>query len=148
MDGQNWQMVLVATIQMNACIQMGLYVTNMNGSIATATFNDVLVIESGTLNLAMPNVSDGPVSVQNLPANFELYPNPATHEVYVDMLGLQDKKVDINIYNAVGQRVRQIEIDEVQDGPQKIDLYQFNPGTYLIEVISKDYRQIKKLMVH
>ncbi len=147
MDGQNWQIVLFATVQMNACIQMGLYVTNINGTAATATFNDVTVVESGILNLTMPNIPDGPVELQNAPVDFEIYPNPASQEVFVDLKGFLNQEVDLIIYNQMGQRVWHTQLAPIEQSTTSINLQDLSAGTYFIEVTTPESRTVKKLMV-
>lgn len=145
-DGFNWQIVMTANVPMNACIQVGLFVTNLNAATASASFDQVTVTESAIATLSVPEITPGPVVSSEMNANFELYPNPATQEVFVDLHQFSSQQIDITIYNQMGQAVLQAHIDETDYQSVKIDLNELSAGTYIVEVISGEYRQVKKLL--
>ncbi len=145
-NGVTWQIVLVANVPMNACIQAGLMVTNYNGNaIVTGTFDNVSVTGSGNMNLQIPNTNQQlPEATQS--QDFSFFPNPATSEIHVDLSAFAGQEAVVRIYNQVGQVLVQSRVEEAGFQPEKLDLNQLPLGTYFLEVISEEYRQVKKLL--
>ncbi len=145
-NGVTWQNVLVANIPMNACIQAGLIVTNYNGNtIVTGTFDNVSVTGSGNMNLQIPTTDHHLPEATQL-QDFSFFPNPMTSELQVDLSAFAGQKVQLSIYNQVGQIVWQSLVEEPSYTPEKLDLKQLPTGSYFIEVTSGEYRQVKKLL--
>ena len=70
---------------------------------------------------------------KNARINFKVYPNPASDVVTVEVSGVTTA-IGICIYNAVGQRVKQLELWQVQkQGKIELDFSSFVAGNYLIE---------------
>ncbi len=148
-NGVTWQNVLVVNIPMSPCIQAGLFVTNYSGNtIVSASFDNVEVNEfGGGMNLQLPDTNGQPTDLsQGLDADFSFFPNPVTGELQVDLGALAGRTVQINIYNQVGQVVVHSETEEAGYQPKKVDLSSLSSGIYFIEVISGDFRQMKKMM--
>lgn len=147
-DGVSWAPVLITNIPMNPCILIGL--TTMNGApsgSATGIFDNV------TINTAAPLIAGGSEFDSYVDLNtdqvndFSIFPNPAVDKVNVKLESLIGKEVNISIYNNLGQVVKFIKIDEVQNAFEKIDIPNFEPGTYIINIQTDEETIAKKFIV-
>ena len=91
--------------------------------------------------------------VSNSQINFEgrnvnLYPNPATEKVYIDILTEIGANVDIKIFSTEGKLIKECVSDSFATGKQtfEIDLSQFNPGVYFVKVVNGDFNETLKLL--
>lgn len=136
-NGQNWFLIGSQTIQMANCIKIGLAITNdqQNGS-TSATFDNVSV--SGTVGVPFtsPELPDFLLTQGNEQPNLNVFPNPSTGELNVDLSGYYGKPVRIEVLNLYGTILRQQEIEEVQELNTALHLDQYQPGLYLLRVVS------------
>ncbi len=133
-NGAVWYLVGAQTIQMNACIQMGLVATNyQQTSTVTATFDNVSF--SGASTVVTPTLAraGGEESVEE-PYGFEAYPNPTPGELNVNLTQYLGRTVQIELYSLTGELLRQVEIEEVQTATEQLDLSTLQSGMYLIKV--------------
>ncbi|GJM35028.1 MAG: hypothetical protein DHS20C18_40290 [Saprospiraceae bacterium] len=144
-NGVNWQVVMTANVPMNACIQAGLVVTNYNAGNVVASFDNVEVNEYNNANLQIPDTDNNVPEITHA-QDFSFFPNPVTSELQVDLSNFADQEVEIRMYNQVGQVILQNRIEAAAHLPKKLDMNQLSSGTYFIEVISGEYRQVKKLL--
>ncbi|GJM32841.1 MAG: hypothetical protein DHS20C18_18420 [Saprospiraceae bacterium] len=145
-NGTNWQLVLGAAVPMNSCIQAGLMVTNYSANgIVAGTFDNVEVSGTGNMNLQIPNTDHHLPEATPL-QDFTFFPNPATSEVQVDLSAFSGQEAVLRIFNQVGQVMVQSRIEEATYNTEKIDLSHLPSGAYFLEVISGEYRQVKKLL--
>lgn len=74
-----------------------------------------------------------------------IYPNPASGlilvETYEDL-----KNVNVNIYSAEGRIIHQYVVP-LMDEAKQFDVSFLPPGTYILEVMTTDYRATKKLII-
>jgi len=82
-------------------------------------------------NLVSDN--DLPVSVHTLnhPEHIKCYPNPAHHNLFVDLGSVGDSTV--KIYSLLGKKVFQKKLEQ---GIQEINCEDFLPGIYLVQVFT------------
>jgi len=74
------------------------------------------------------------VGVTNIPAidnSFSIYPNPATQNITINFIS-PSKNVSINIYDATGRLVKNME--NVKSGENTFDILSLENGLYLINV--------------
>ncbi len=145
-NGINWQIVLVANVPMNNCIQFGLYVTNTNGGTLTADFDNVEVIENSILPFSVPEIGTE-VTNQDISLNFTAFPNPAKEELYLDLHQYYGQSVAIQMVNQFGQSIVLRQLDEVGSAPEKLDISGVSNGTYFIRVITDEGEQIQKVLI-
>lgn len=72
---------------------------------------------------------------------FEVYPNPAQDELFIVSEDTED--LEIFIYNAAGQMVQKIELN---DGEDRIDISKLKTGIYLINIQMEDEIFTKKII--
>ncbi len=113
-------------------------VTNYNSnSTVTATFSNLKVQGS---NAPAPLGTGGGIeqSAQSIeaPQSFEVYPNPTSGDLNVDLTPYIGRNVRMEVYSLEGKLLEFSEIDEVQTVIERIDLSQFGNGMYLVKVKS------------
>ena len=78
------------------------------------------------------------------PFQASIYPNPAKEKINISIeSGFEN--VILRIFNATGSIIYSAEIT---NGREKIDLVDFSPGMYNLEIISTNYRTTKRFIVH
>ena len=81
-------------------------------------------------------------------ADFELFPNPASSYVDVNLEPLMGKELEIKVYNNLGQSVMAINLEEDHDAFFRIQLGTFKEGLYFFGIQSKGRKAItKKLLI-
>lgn len=75
---------------------------------------------------------------------FNLYPNPASDIVTLNLNNGYDGILILNIYNAIGELVRSEKLVENQ---QKITIHDLNVGIYLFEIKSKEWTEKQKIII-
>jgi len=93
-------------------------------------------------------VTVGAVSIESeLAQGVQLYPNPATDEVYVALDLVSDEEVTLNIYNLHGAKLQSIDLGTLRTDRVAIDLNQLPAGSYLMEVRTANDRAVKRFSV-
>ena len=157
-DGNNWQMVLVVNVPMDACVYAGIYVESSTpGEAAVGMFDNFTVSGSGPLTLnvdrdlqearrkgdqveypfgaELPQTAVGEV----VTADMSLFPNPATDQVNVVLPAMDGARGDLSIVDMNGKQVYHQLYD--LDGQQvKIDLQLLNlsGGVYQMVLRTND----------
>ncbi|MEN0007067.1 MAG: T9SS type A sorting domain-containing protein, partial [Bacteroidota bacterium] len=130
-DGVFWQPYLSQVIIMEECIRVGLFTySEKPGNAVTATFTDVSVTGlAGQVNLGAPIA----IGVQGLSLESpQIFPNPTSSELHLDLSSFLGAAADIRIFNAVGQIVQREQIEEVQVAVERLDVSRLEPGMYTI----------------
>lgn len=131
-NGTQWHQIMAVTVSMNNCIEMGLVVTNYEQvSTVAATFAHVSVVGS---NMFLPPVDALTV---NRPLEFEVYPNPASHSVHLDMVNYAGRNVIVECFDLHGKISKMIEIEAIEGPSIPIDVSIYPDGIYLIRVRSE-----------
>ena len=145
-DGSSWQPVLITNISMNTCIEIGLVTMNSAPSgPVTGTFDNVSV--SGLAPL-MGNNNNLTYELENQHGHsVNIFPNPSSGELNVELHSLMGQNAEISIYNSLGQMLKTISIDEVQHGVQSIDVSNLRSGTYLMRIETTDEKITKRFIV-
>lgn len=96
--------------------------------------DDVVVVEGQavTLNIAMvPFVN--PVDTTDTPGLI-IYPDPAENSFTLVLPSRQFGKVNIMIFNSMGQKMTDFTEDAVEDSPLNIDISKLEGGVYILQV--------------
>jgi hypothetical protein len=80
---------------------------------------------------------------------FELMPNPTGNSTTIAYDLAQNAKVELSLFNSVGQQVRQITSADLQAGPQQafVDVNNLSNGMYLVRLQIGEQVSMKKLVV-
>ncbi|GJM30710.1 MAG: hypothetical protein DHS20C17_33450 [Cyclobacteriaceae bacterium] len=145
MDGSNWSTVFSTQIAMSTCIYVGMITMNSSSSgEVTGVYENVSV--SGVSALVAPITVD--FAQETRPDfDFSLYPNPTSDEVTLQLDQFLGKEVTVRLYNHYGQTIWQKPLGEVQYPTERLNLEQFGPGTYLVELQSGSDRVTKKVVM-
>ena len=73
-----------------------------------------------------------------------VFPNPVKEQLYLHLKGLEGKKATISIYNSLGNRVMQKEIESIPKRNISISLDELNNGLYYVSIDLPEYRLIIK----
>jgi regulation of enolase protein 1 (concanavalin A-like superfamily) len=139
-DGGTWFFVGAQNIQMNGCIEIGLAVTNYSSnSTVTASFSNVSV--SGNNFQLLLNSNDefsqmNTIDKQSL-TDFNLFPNPTTGELNIELMGYNGKPVAFEVYSTIGQLLFTKQINEMHSDIERLNLSTLAKGIYLIRVTSE-----------
>ena len=144
-NGITWNFVMAGNITMGQCIQMGLIVTNYNSnSTVTGTFANVSYEESIMQNLPIP------VDLIAVPElyDFEVYPNPASTEVWVNLQSTTSESSMLEVTDMHGKIVFQKSIQSMDHKSHPIQVQHYMPGVYMVRLKSKGQPDlVKKLVV-
>ena len=106
-------------------------VTDANGCTATDTVT-IRIISVNTIDKA---------------SSIAIFPNPTSGNVFVDVALTQDQPVQIELYNAVGQRVLAQALGTVQETRVELQTAQLPAGVYLVHLTIGEERITRKLVV-
>ncbi len=139
-DGSNWSFAFSTTVTMTGCIQVGLFAESINNAVTTtATFDNVQVI-GGVLPLIQ--APQTPVAASNLSP--EVYPNPTTGEVNIDLGGYANPVGTVKVFDAYGKLVMQRQLDGSQLFGMKIDRAD---GVYFLSIEAEGEAPVTKRVV-
>lgn len=105
------------------------YTATTDGDYAVA-----VTVNGCTDTSACVNVSTVGIDENEIGASVNIYPNPATGEVTIDLGGI--KNAQISIVNITGQEVYRLK--DVISTKMVISLNDFNKGIYLVKIITKE----------
>ncbi len=134
-DGQSWQP-----------LGSGLMVNSQSGFVKTVEVLDDCLYAGGTFTYSGGIPIEGvakwcePLSTQEISfsQSINIYPNPSTN--FISLTGLQNKKVQLKIFDVIGKKIITKEINAQQN---KIDVAVLEKGIYLF-VITDENGNLKK----
>ncbi len=106
-NGTTWDFAFSATISMAGCIYAGVFAESINTNVTTtATFDNVQII-GGTSSLIQTSQTTA------APSTFspQVYPNPTTGEVNVDLSAYANPVGSVKVFDAYGKLVLQNQLD-------------------------------------
>ncbi len=145
-DGSYWYPVMAADINMNACLKVGMVVTNYNPiSTSTAVFGNVVVTDGG---------NNRPVATDDLVVEKEeigwkdltVKPNPTTGQIELDMTSFKNIVKQLEIYNSQGKLIKTEWVDQHCEY-LNLDLSAYHNGVYLLRMRTEGRPYISKRIV-
>jgi len=106
-DGTNWTFAFSATVSMTGCIYVGLFSESINANVVTTATFDNVQINGGVLPLIQ--APQTPVAASSLSP--EVYPNPTTGEVNIDLSSYANPVGTVKVFDAYGKLVLQKQLD-------------------------------------
>ena len=137
--------ILFQAIQMNACIEAGLYVYSKTGGTVDATFTNVEVVNFGAGLQAEPTTIAQSEMI-NSSLNIGLTPNPARDLVTLNLDQVIGEAATISIFNMNGQLMNMIQYDSIEDANEEINISDLPVGTYYVNVKTASTQQTLKLI--
>ena len=106
-NGTTWDFAFSATLSMSSCIYAGIFAESINNNVTTmATFDNVQII-GGTPSLIQASQTPSTPSIFSP----EVYPNPTTGEVNIDLSAYANPIGAVKIFDAYGKLVLQNQLD-------------------------------------
>jgi len=143
MDGVNWTFAFSANVSLTGCLYAGLFAESINGTVTTTAVFDNVSITGSILPLLTPGSS----LVETAAPDFQVYPNPTTGEVNLDLSSYVNRAVRLELYDAQGKTMKVMEIEAVENNAERLDLSQYQSGLYLIRVKSEGLYDAMKRVV-
>ena len=151
-NGTNWQFVMNNYVPMSSCIYIGLVSTNYNqfNSSSTAMFDNV---HFSNAPLIAPeeagDIAQVDVEMTSTSDNFEVYPNPTSGEVTIEMNPTLEGEVEVVIMNNVGQTVKNLRLIPAENAREEVSLEGLPSGMYFFDMIDEmGNRQTKKVVLN
>jgi len=132
-NGTTWAFAFSATVSMTGCIHAGLFAESVNNNVVTTAVFDNVTVTGASAPLAAP---DAPATVNTAAPDFEVYPNPTTGEVTVDLSAYANRAVRLEVYDIQGKVLKVLEIESVEIATERLDFSEYQNGIYLIRVQS------------
>lgn len=143
-DGVNWTVRFSASMSMNNCLLTGLFTEAYNvNTVASADFDNVVVSGSGPV---VPLLSTGGDVTEPI-HDIWLYPNPTNGVIAADIRLFADQKVEIRVFNSLGQPVWGRTIEAVAESSEIIDLSDQKAGVFWAVFQSDDGRKMIRRIV-
>jgi Secretion system C-terminal sorting domain len=134
-----------ATVLNPATLSLGNHAVRYTVTQGACTaFNGKRVtIVGGSSNLRISqNTGSGLSSTSNNQKVAQLYPNPTSEFINLDLENFIGKAVAITIYNQIGQNVLSQKMDEVLDVNQQINVSKFQSGNYVLRLTSENENDV------
>jgi hypothetical protein len=145
-DGISYIPVINQAVQMNGCVQTGLFVySSVDGENVTAQFSNVTISEANQ-NLASTESFQIESTSNNTSLEIGLSPNPARDVVNINLSSLIGEEVNIRMYDINGQLMTQVHYDEVENTTEVITLDHLPSGTYYVNIQTAQRQQTLKLV--
>ncbi len=107
-DGSTWTFAFTTTVSMTGCIYAGLFSESINANVVTtATFDQVQV--NGGTTPSLIQAPQTPVAASTLVP--EVYPNPTSGEVKIDLSGYSDPLGTVRVFDIFGKLVKAVRLD-------------------------------------
>lgn len=144
LDGINWAPVIITNILMSDCIKIGLFTENTapTGSL-TASFSNVS-IGSGGNTLSAPVVNPLDEVLSNDRPEVQVYPNPSTGEVFINLAKYSERETNVRVFNGNGQLLETLNIKAVEVPTQRLELDQYQNGLYMIQIQAEGLETVTK----
>lgn len=92
-------------------------------------------------------LSTSTVSIKNL-QQFDLYPNPSSGQIVLDISLLQNTDVELVIYNAIGQVIQSTSYEKIYQQQIEFDLSDHPKGIYFVQLTIEGQSIAKRLILH
>ena len=142
-DGVTWNFAFSTMVSMNGCVYVGIFSESINGStVNTATFDNVTV--TGTPNTL--SSGSGTYVVSESDDHVQVYPNPTTGEVNINLEAHTGKPGMIQVFNALGEIVTQTRLVAGDLELQKLQITG-SAGVYTLVIQLDDRRIVRRVVV-
>jgi len=128
-NGSAWTFAFSATVSMAGCIHAGLFAESINANVVTTAVFDHVSVTGGGLPFIAPG---SPVAGIAAP-DFEVYPNPTTGELNIDLSTYRGQSVRLELFDVHGKAVKVVDIAAVES-MERLDLSGLQNGVYVIRV--------------
>ncbi len=139
-NGVTWDFAFSATVSMTGCIHAGLFSESINASVTTtATFDNVQIIGNTNALIQTPQT---PATASNFSP--EVYPNPTTGEVNIDLRAYANPIGTVKVFDAYGKLIMQHRLDGSSLPRMKMD---GDDGVYFLSIEVEGEAPVTKRIV-
>jgi hypothetical protein len=133
-------------MQMDACVRVGLFTYSQVPNTSVTSIFEFVSIGSGIPLNGLP--SDFAKS-ENLKSqeNIQVFPNPTTDVLNIDLSSFIDQEVNIRLYNNLGQLVINQNIDRLNDNIKQLDVSTLSSGSYHLQLKIDDQIFSEKVLI-
>ncbi|NUO03218.1 MAG: T9SS type A sorting domain-containing protein, partial [Saprospiraceae bacterium] len=142
-NGTTWTFAFSATVSMTGCVYAGLFSESINVNVTTTAVFDNVFVTNPNPALATPGTMLTDVSAPDL----QVYPNPTSGNLTIDLSAYGERAVRIELYDAQGSALKVIELDAAETATQQVDLSGYPSGIYLIRAASEGIPDATKRVV-
>lgn len=143
-NGNQWVQVLVAKVNMNSCIEIGLLThhNNTTGNMI-ATFSNVAVTGNTTYYLQEQNNpgTTTPDAAQVDINQGAVFPNPSTGEIFVNLTSFAVEEMQLEVYDQLGRQLQSLQLSPMDMPWQRVDLSNLPAGVYFVKLSAAGYPQ-------
>jgi hypothetical protein len=155
----NWTLLGTRTISMNSTIYVGLATTSVrDGQLGTSVYDNVSVFQGSAagsvakspdfpLDSETDALSSGTLPVVNTEDLFEVYPNPTSGILNLNLSGYMGQAADVFIMNTANQLVWQRRFESNHGSEETIDLGTLQDGMYFVVVQSAVRRDVQQVVL-
>jgi len=141
-DGTNWHFAFSATVSMTGCVYVGLFSESINGTVTnTATFDNVSI--TGTPPTLAGDFNPLPIAESG--DQVQVYPNPTTGELNIDLDAYPNEQGLIQVFNTLGGLVTQDRF--LADAGTHRMYIDGSAGIYTIVIQLSDRRIVRRVML-
>lgn len=134
LDGVSWSFAFSATVSMANCVYVGLFSESINATTTTtASFDQVTISGSAQSLAANPGLTiQTPAEIQP-PQEWNVYPNPTTGKINLQIPGIPDQEIHIKVFNTLGNCVMDEKTSTMNNPVFQWDLSNLPNGIYWIQ---------------
>jgi hypothetical protein len=145
-DGITWWYVMNVHVPMNACLEIGLVLTNMQQQIqGTATFANVSVTGGGS-GPSLLNTGEILSLEDDAALDVRVFPNPTDGLLNVEVTNYPGDRLQLSLYDMNGQLKLQRNGVSL-DGPITMDVSALPAGVYQLHIGSEELPQLSRRIV-
>jgi hypothetical protein len=145
MDGITWWYVMNVHVPMNACLEIGLVLTNMqNGIQGTATFANVSVTGSGS-GPALIDAGEAQSLEDPAALDVRVYPNPTDGLLHIEASEYIGSGLTLSVYDMRGRLM--LQRDGVQEETTTLDVSSLPAGVYQLRIGSAGLPMLSRRIV-
>ena len=148
-DGLTYIPYMTQSILMDDCIEVGLYTYSLvQGETVTSDFSEVTIGQAGGTLQELGGMNAAELGQSQVaPLDINVFPNPATDEINLDLNAFMDQNANIQLYNNVGNLVLNQRIGAVQSRLHTIPVNQLDAGVYYLSLVVDGQRIIKRMII-
>ncbi|QNF34125.1 T9SS type A sorting domain-containing protein [Adhaeribacter swui] len=86
---------------------------------------------------------------QDTDKRVNVYPNPSTGKVFLELSGFKGKRTEVQVTNVIGNVILRDSFNETEDQTLKVlDLSNVASGLYYVKLEADEYSEIRKVIVN
>ncbi|NMH29540.1 T9SS type A sorting domain-containing protein [Flavobacterium silvaticum] len=147
--GYDWKTFNMGTFTYDVNSDMAFYVKYLNGTVYRLVFNTFEGSSTGVITFNSEDVTDQLSTVDQTAVTFGVFPNPSRDKkinIVYDAASSTAKN-SINIYNLNGSKVYASELASAGFNNTSVDLTSLSSGVYVLEFVSGDFKEVKKIVL-